>query len=169
MKTEAREALRIEKGYLTVATVERLVAESLGAISVLAIVGRCRSGKTWAAKDWVAASDSNKNRAAYVDCKGIGFGSTGVVEFDGVSRDLPAGHYPEFSLQGVDIVVVDEPSCNKAFVQGLIRRTGPVAAGAHRLTVLLIQHERHLVEFGLNQEIAKCYSTAGIPIRFPIG
>lgn len=159
--------LRAAKGLLTVSTVEQLVAECLDTVQVLTIVGNCRTGKTWATKDWVASRNNALEHVAYVDCTGIGFGRTGVVAFNGVERDLREKHYPRFALDGIDVVVVDEPHINPVFVRTLLSRTAPeVGAAAHRLVVLLVQQTRLLAELGLDAKHARCYSTAGLPIEF---
>lgn len=159
--------VRAGKKLLTVSTVEQLVQECLGAVHVLAIVGRCRSGKTWATKDWVANRTDVLEHVAYVDCKGIGFKGAGVVTFDGVERDLREGLYPKFALDGIDVVVVDEPCCNPVFVKALLSKTAPEAgASGHRLAILLVQDMRCLNELGLRPNQARCYSTAGLPIQF---
>lgn len=161
------EELRTAKSLLAASTVDQLVAECLGTVQVLAIVGRCRTGKTWATKDWVASRSNALEHVAYVDCQGIGFGSTGVIAFDGVERDFREKTYPKFTLDGIDVVVVDEPHCNAEFVKALLSRTAPgVGAAAHRLVVLLVQDTRFLDELGLGAKHARCYSTAGLPIQF---
>ncbi|MYM92506.1 hypothetical protein [Duganella vulcania] len=162
--------VRARQGLMTVSLVEQLVTESLGAVPVLAIVGRCRSGKTWATTDWVKGRKDATEHVAYVDCKGIGFGTPGLLAFHGVERDLTAGHYPKFALDGVDIVVVDEPGCNPDFVQSLLSITSPQAGAAgHRLVILLLQSTHFLSELGLSPKMVRCYSTAGLPLQFAKG
>lgn len=159
--------LRTAKSLLTVSTVDQLVAECLGTVQVLGIVGRCRTGKTWATKDWVASRNNALEHAAYVDCKGIGFGSTGVIAFNDVEHDFREKTYPKFVLDGIDVLVVDEPHCNPEFVKALLSRTAPGAgAAAHRLVVLLVQDTRFIDELGLNPKRTRCYSTVGLPIQF---
>lgn len=156
---------RAAKGLLTTTTLARLVGECLGTAPVLAIVGNSRTGKTWATKDWVASRDNALEHVAYVDCKDMGFGLTGTVAFDGVESDLREKHYPRFALDGIDVVVVDEPGVNRELVRELLVRTAPKAgAAAHRLIVLLIQDTRVLNQVGIGARNARCYSTAGLPI-----
>jgi hypothetical protein len=158
--------LRAAKGLLTVSTVDQLVTECLGKVQVLAIVGRCRTGKTWATKDWVASRNDDLEHVAYADCQGIGFGRAGVFAFDGVECDLREKHYPKFLLDGIDVVAVDEPHLNPVFVRELLSRTAPEAgAAAHRLVVLLLQQTVWLDRFELTAEHARCYSTAGLPLE----
>ncbi len=166
MDTLTNEEMRASKGWLTVSTVEQLVAECIGSVPVLCIVGRCRTGKTWATVDWIEGRNNDLEHAAYVDCKGIGFGGEGVVRFDGVERDVRKDHYPKFALDGIDIIVVDEPACNPALVKSLISQAAPDAGTtAHRLVVLLLQDVQHIEQFELREKQFRCYSTAGLPIR----
>lgn len=159
--------LRAAKSLLSVSTVDQLVAECLGTMQVLAIVGRCRTGKTWATKEWAASRKNALEHVAYVDCQGIGVGGPGIIAFDGVERDLREKTYPKFALDGIDVVVVDEPHCNPEFVKALLSRTVPGAgAAAHRLVMLLVQHTRFLDELALDVKYTRCYSTAGLPIEF---
>ncbi|MDO8729528.1 MAG: hypothetical protein Q7K26_06665 [bacterium] len=142
---------------------------------VLCIVGRCRTGKTWAVVDWVNARNNELENAAYMDCKGIGFGGDGVLHFNAVERDLSADHYPKLALDGIDIVVVDEPGCNPVLVEKLVDRAAPDhGKSAHRLIVLLIQNTDEIERFNLREKQFRSYSTAGLPLatraadrRFP--
>lgn len=159
------DAVRAQQNLLTVGTVDQLVTECIGVVQVMAIVGRCRSGKTWAARDWLNARQDKLQHGAYVDCKGIGFGRDGVVAFDGVERDLREGHYPRFALDGVDVVVVDEPRCDPELVKQLLTQTAPQAGTAgHQLVVLLLQDTLFIDELGLRPAQVRCYSVAGLPI-----
>lgn len=158
--------IRMARNLLTVATVDQLVAECLGVVQVLAIIGKCRSGKTWATKDWVAGRSNALEHVAYVDCQGIAFGRAGVVAFGGVESDLREKHYPRFALDGIDVVIVDEPQVNREFVRTLVSQTSPVAgSAAHRLIVLLSQDVYLFRELGLDPKHVRCYSTAGLPIQ----
>jgi hypothetical protein len=159
--------IRAAKGLLTVSTVDHLVAECLGSVQALVIVGVCRSGKTWATMDWVASRSNQLEHVAYVDCRGIVFRGAGVVSFNGTERDLRENHYPRFALDGIDVVIVDEPQVNRGFVRSLLSHTSPVAGtAAHRLVVLLAQHMSWLEELGVDAKHVRCYSTAGLPMQF---
>lgn len=162
MNISANEALRVSEGLMSVAVVKKTVAESIGVVPVLCIVGKTRSGKTWATTDWLAGRDDDLTHAAYIDCKGIAFGHDGVLKYSNVERNLSKNHYPKLSLDGIDIVVVDEPHANAAFVRKLIERTAPEAgAAAHRLVVLLLQDIRYIEELILDKKQTRFYSTDG--------
>jgi hypothetical protein len=157
--------LRLARNLLTVSTVAKLVKKSLGAVHLLAIVGRCRAGKTWAMKDWIAGRNDPLEHVAYVDCRGIGLGGVGVIAFNESKRELPEKTYPKFALDGVDVVVVDEPHCNPELVKAVLSRTSPaVGASAHRLVVLLVQDTRFLFELGFDVKHTHCYDTEGLAI-----
>jgi len=144
----ANEVLRTERGLLTVSLIEQLVAKSLGEVHVLCVIARCRSGKTWAAKELVQERSDDLQTIAYVDCQRMVFGELGAIFFNGNKRDIRKDSYPKFDLDGIDIVVVDEPTCNIEFVKELIDKTTPeLGAAAHRLTVLLLQDTYHVRQF----------------------
>lgn len=155
---------------LTTSTVGQLVKKSLGTARLLAIVGKCRSGKTWALKDWIAARHDMLEHVAYVDCRGIGLGGMGVIAFNGATFDLPENTNPKLALDGIDVVVVDEPHCNPQMVEAILSRTSPAAgASAHRLVLLLVQDTRFLAELSLDAKHMHCYSTEGMPIELTRG
>jgi hypothetical protein len=160
-----REELRSARNLLTVALLNELVQECLGAVPVLAMLGRARSGKTWAAVDWLATRRDDKEHAALLDCKGGVFGKPAIFEFGGVKRDVAIGHYPKFALDGLDVVIVDDAPCNPKLVDELIEKTAPDAGtAAHRLIILFAQRPDELQLFDFGQKQFMTYSTNGLPI-----
>lgn len=115
---------------MTVAVLDKLVLECLGVVPVLCIVGKARSGKTWAAEDWFAIRKDDNDLAGYLDCQGSGFGGPGSLKVGGVLRALRSDDYPKFALDGVDIVVVDEGQFRPGLVNKLIENTAPEAGTA---------------------------------------
>lgn len=153
---------RASRGLLTAATVGQLVAECVGHVAVLCIVGSCRTGKSWATTDWIVSRNDDLEHAAYVDCLRIGSGDDGVLQFNGGESVIRKDHYPKLALDGADIVVVDEPCTNASFVRSLVSRTAPDAGtAAHRLIVLLLQDTRNIEQFGLKPKQYRCYTTEG--------
>jgi len=137
-------AMLTARRLLTPAVVDRLVNECIGAVPVIGIVGRCPTGKTQAAVAWVAGR---------------------ALHFAGIEQDVRPGHYPSFALDGIDIVVVDEPALNAAFVRALTARTAPDAGtAAHRLVVLLLPDLEAASLFGFRPGQFRPYTIAGQPI-----
>ena len=164
MDIDKNDELRASKGLLTTSVVHQLVTECIGNIPVLCIVGRCRTGKTWAITDWIASHTNSLEHIAYVDCQKIAFGNDAALKFADSEQAVRKGHYPKLALDGVDIVVVDEPRVNRAFVKTLISLTAPTAGtAAHRLVVLLLQAVHHVDEFEMNPKQYRCYTIAGLP------
>lgn len=159
------EEMRSARNLLTVAVLDKLVHECLGVVPVLCIVGKARSGKTWAAEDWFTTRDSGSDLAGYLDCKGTGFGGPGSLRVGGVLRALRSDDYPKFALDGVDIVIVDEGQFRPVMVNKLIENTAPEAGtAAHRLVVLLVQNLEHVALFDFGKKRFMTYNTAGVPI-----
>lgn len=159
------EEMRAAGKLLTVAVLNELVRECLGVVPVLCIVGKARSGKTWAAEDWFATRKDDKEHAAFFDCRGGIFGKPATLEFSGVKQDVSIGHYPKFALDGIDVVIVDDAPRNPGLVNELIEKTAPDAGtAAHRLIILLVQRLDELQLFDFGQKQFMTYSTAGVPI-----
>lgn len=159
------EEMRSARNLLTVAALGKLVQECIGVVPVLCIVGKARSGKTWAAEDWFATRQDDKEPAAFLNCRGGIFGKPVTLEFGSVKRDISIGHYPKFALDGVDVVIVDDAPRNPKLVNELIEKTNPDAGtAAHRLIILLVQRLDELQLFDFGQQQFMTYSTAGIPI-----
>ena len=159
------EEMRSARNLLTVATLNDLVHSCIGMVSVLCVVGRARSGKTWAAEDWFATRNDDNDLAGYLDCQGSGFGGPGSLKVGSVVRALRNDEYPKFALDGVDIVVVDEGQFRPGLVNKLIANTAPDAGtAAHRLVVLLVQNLDQLARFDFGDKQFMTYSIAGMPI-----
>ena len=159
------EEMRLERNLLTVAALNDLVQGCLGVVPVLCVVGRARSGKSWAAEDWFALRQDDKEHAAFLDCRGSIFGKPATLEFGGVKDELRIGHYPKFALDGIDVVIVDDAPSNPKLVNELVEKTDPDAGtAAHRLIILLLQRLDELQLFDFGQKQFMTYSTAGIPI-----
>jgi hypothetical protein len=158
------EEMRSARNLLTVALLNRLIQKCLGVVPVLAIVGRVRSGKTWAAVDWLATRQDDKEHAALLDCRGAVFGKPAIFEFGGVKRDVAIGHYPKLAFDGIDVVIVDDAPRNPQLVNELIEKTAPDAGtAAHRLIILFAQHPNELQLFDFGHKQFMTYSTTGQP------
>jgi len=143
--------------------VSRLVEDCLGNVPVLCIVGRCRTGKSWAARDWIASRNDSLENVAYLDCQRIAFGDNGVLYFNFGAITVRKDQYPKLALDGIDIVVVDEAYVNAGLVRALIELTAQTTGTtAHRLVVLLLQEFRHIELFGLQPKQYRCYSTEAV-------
>lgn len=159
------EEMRAAMKLLTVAVLNDLVQSCLGVVPVLCIVGRARSGKTWAAEDWFATRNDDRDLAAYLDCQGSGFRGPGSLSVAGAVRALRSDEYPKFALDGVDIIIVDEGQFRPVLVNTLIENTAPDAGtAAHRLVVLLVQNLEQVALFDFGKQQFMTYSTAGLPI-----
>ena len=159
------EQQREREGWMTVSTFQQLVDECLGVVKVLCVQGTSCTGKTWAASDWVSEQTNSAYNAAYIDCKGIAFGTPVEVKFDGVIRDTKEGEYPSIALDGIDIVVVDEPNMNRSLVPKLYSHTEHRnSVFTHRLLILLIQDIKELQRFSIPLDEIRCYTVAGMPV-----
>jgi hypothetical protein len=144
---------------------DRLVRECLGKTALLGVVGSPRTGKSWAAHDWAIGRRDDIEPAAYVECLAPGFSVSYSLGSGGGVRLLRGDSYPRHALDGIDIVVVDEPARCLPFVQTLLALSTPVSGmAAHRLVVLLLQDIRLLRAFALRKGGFRCFDTCGAPI-----
>lgn len=159
---------RRARGLLTLDVLDDMITGSLGQVPLLCIVGPTRSGKTWAATEWAAARSGGLVPAAYADCRDLVEQGVGSLHWSTTVKKLWASRYPRFALDGIDIVIVDEPLRNVGFVHLTFARTG-VKAGlsAHQLVVLLLQDLRHLPHLGLPVSRCRFCDTAGRPLALP--
>jgi hypothetical protein len=149
---------------LTPDTVTDLVADCLGTVKVLCIVGGSGTGKTMSLMLWSeAVHESGKVRVAYVDNHTLLVSSTVGVAFDGKLKGAVPGHYPMFDLEGADVVIVDEPLQNRELVARLFAHTdvdkGPFM---HRLLVLPVQQECVPEILGIPRSAMRMYSVEGV-------
>lgn len=165
MTLSKNEQFRIDHELMTVAQFDELVQECLGKITLLGVVGSRRTGKSWAAHDWVIGRRDDIELAAYVEYLAPGLSVSYSLGFGGGVRLLRDDSYPRYALDSVDIVVVDEPARCLPFVQTLLTLSSPVAGtAAHRLVVLLLQDVRLLRAFALREGVFRCFDTCGAPI-----
>lgn len=165
--SKTSEDIRTEKGLLTVETFNKLVEECLGVVPVLCIVGQTRTGKTWAATDWMQEQIDLTKTIAYVDCTGVGFGNTADVQQGNVRMNSEAGHYPAL-LDGANIVIIDEPLPNMGLVRNVLTRTSITpGASPHQLLILLIQAAPNLIQLGITEpKDIKCHTVTRLSHRF---
>lgn len=165
MKRSMNEQIRIDRNLMTVAQFDLLVTECLGRRTLVGIVGNSNTGKSWAARDWVNHRRDDIELAAYIDCRFPGLSVSYSLSIGGGIRMLHGDCYPRQALDGVDIVVVDDPAYCLPFVQTLVTLTSPTAgAGAHRMVVLLLQDIRLLRALTLSKNQFRCFTTSGKPI-----
>ncbi|PRD92275.1 hypothetical protein [Burkholderia contaminans] len=149
---------------LTAEVVANLVADCLGTVKVLCIVGRCGTGKTMSLKRWSeAVCEAGTVRVAYVDNHTLLAANTVGVAFNGKVKSAAPGHYPMFDLAGADVVIVDEPLQNRELVARLVAHTdvnkGPFM---HRLLVLPVQEEGALDILEIPRSTLRMYSVEGV-------
>lgn len=162
----SNEAIRLARNLLTVATVDELVHECLGTVRVLVIVGRTRTGKSWALQDWSQETRHAESlKIGFVNCKDMIFERPVTVSFDGAIHKTPPDVYPSRLLEPANVVIVDEPQLcpdlvNAAFEQ--LRR--PTEGSAHHLLVLPVLNTRILGCFAIPAKAMRCYSVAGLPV-----
>lgn len=164
---EASELSRRNAGFLTEAVVSHLIAEAIGEAKVLCIVGRARSGKTWALRDWAATARKQDLEAAYIDCKGIAFDRPVDVHYSERIIQIGAGVYPMFTIAQADVVIIDEPEMNPQLVRSVYLHTSAHRSlFTHGLLVLAIHDLQTLKILPARKTDIRCYSVAGVPIAF---
>jgi hypothetical protein len=148
---------------LTPERVAMLVAGCLGVVPVLAIVGPCGSGKTVSLRHWAqAAREADNLRVAYVDNHSMMIRDRVEVSTGQTSKDVAPGHYPMFDLEGVDVVIVDEPLQNRELVTRLLAHTHPAKGPfMHRLLVLPVQQAAVLALLEIPRSAMRVYGNDG--------
>ncbi|ABO60281.1 hypothetical protein LA345_37280 (plasmid) [Burkholderia vietnamiensis] len=153
----------MSNAVLSPEVVSDLIADCLGVVKVLCIVGPCCTGKTTSLKRWSeAARDIGSMRVAYIDCHTLLISSKVDVAFDGQVKGALPGHYPMFDLESADVVIVDEPLQNRDLVARVLAHIAPIKGPfMHRLLVLPVQQERVLDLLEIPRSVTRLYSIEG--------
>jgi hypothetical protein len=152
---------------LTPTLLADLVADCLGTIKVLGIVGPCGTGKTVSLKQWTEeARAAGRMRVAYIDNHTLLVSEKVEVEFEGQVRNAAVGHYPMFDLNGAEVVIVDEPLQNRELVERIFAHVDP-SGGAfmHRLLILPIQTLEAIERLGIPRSAVRLHTVAGLLVE----
>ncbi|TES99601.1 hypothetical protein [Burkholderia cepacia] len=154
----------MNQAFLRPEIVADLVADCLGVVKVLCIVGPCGSGKTVALKQWSETTrDADGLRVAYVDNHTLLIRTKADVAFDGKVKGALPGHYPMFDLKGAEVVIVDEPIQNRDLVARLFAHIDPAKGPfTHRLLLLPVQQKRVLELLEIPRSAIRFYSVEGV-------